>query len=169
MKETIRILGIDPGSQITGFGLIDICGDSTKLVECGSIRTSGDHSERLRQIFAQVSEVVGKYRPSEIAIESVFVNKNAGSALKLGQARSAALCATFEFELHVFEYAPRQIKRSVVGNGGADKSQVQLMVRMLLSMTAEPQADAADALAAALCHSHERTSQIKLREAVQQL
>ncbi|MGI9260097.1 MAG: crossover junction endodeoxyribonuclease RuvC [Gammaproteobacteria bacterium] len=164
----MRILGIDPGSQITGFGLIDVCGDRTRLVESGNIRTSGDHSARLKQIFSDVSEIVGRYGPGEIAIERVFVSKNADSALKLGQARAAALCATFESDLPVFEYAPRQIKRSVVGNGGADKAQVQVMVKMLLSMQTQPQADTADALAAALCHSHERTSQIRIREAALQ-
>ncbi len=148
--------------------MIDVCGDRTRLVESGNIRTSGDHSVRLKQIFADVSEIVGRFRPGEIAIERVFVNKNADSALKLGQARAAALCATFESDLPVFEYAPRQIKRSVVGNGGADKTQVQVMVKMLLAMQTEPQADAADALAAALCHSHERISQIRLREAALQ-
>ena len=168
MKETIRILGIDPGSQITGFGLIDVCGDRARLVESGNIRTSGDHSARLRRIFSDCSDIVGKYRPGEIAIERVFVSKNADSALKLGQARAAALCATFDLDLPVFEYAPRQIKRSVVGNGGADKSQVQIMVKMLLSMQTEPQSDTADALAAALCHSHERASQIRIREAALQ-
>ncbi len=168
MKETIRILGIDPGSQITGFGLIDVCGNRTRLVEAGNIRTSGDHSTRLKRIFADISEIVARFRPGEIAIERVFVSKNADSALKLGQARAAALCATFESDLPVFEYAPRKIKSAVVGNGGADKAQVQVMVKMLLSMQTEPQADAADALAAALCHSHERTSQIRIRAAALQ-
>lgn len=165
MKATIRILGIDPGSQVTGFGLVDVQGDRMTLVDCGTIRTSGDHSSRLRQIFADMAEVVVTHGPDEIAIERVFVNKNADSALKLGQARAAALCATFTAELPVFEYAARHIKKSVVGNGGADKSQIQHMVKMLLSLQSEPQSDAADALAAALCHCHERRAHSLLREA----
>lgn len=164
MREGIRILGIDPGSRLTGYGFIDVRGSQTVLVDWGTIRTAGDHSSRLRQIFGEVAELVAQYQPVEIAIERVFVHRNPDSALKLGQARAAALCATFQAELPIFEYATRHIKKAVVGSGGADKTQVQHMVKMLLAMNDEPQADAADALAVALCHSHERNTHALLRE-----
>ncbi len=164
MREGIRILGIDPGSRLTGYGFIDARGGQTVLVDWGTIRTAGDHSSRLRQIFGEVAELVAQYQPVEIAIERVFVHRNPDSALKLGQARAAALCATFQAELPIFEYATRHIKKAVVGSGGADKTQVQHMVKMLLAMNDEPQADAADALAVALCHSHERNTHALLRE-----
>ncbi len=168
VKETIRILGIDPGSRITGYGFIDVCGSQTVLVDCGIIRTAGDHSGRLRQIFIEVGALVARHQPVEIAVERVFVHRNADSALKLGQARAAALCATFQAELPIFEYAARHIKKAVVGNGGADKAQVQHMIKLLLAMGDDPQADAADALAAALCHSHERNSYSLLRQVAAQ-
>jgi len=168
VRETIRILGIDPGSRITGYGFIDVCGRQTVLVDCGAIRTSGDHSSRLRQIFTEVGTLVALHRPVEIAVERVFVHRNADSALKLGQARAAALCATFQAELPIFEYAARHIKKAVVGSGGADKTQVQHMIKLLLSMDDDPQADAADALAAALCHSHERNTYSLLRQVAAQ-
>ena len=165
MRETIRILGIDPGSRITGYGFIDARRDQAVLVHWGTIKTDGDHCCRLRQIFEEVSVLVTEYQPAEIAVERVFVNKNADSALKLGQARAAALCATFHADLPIFEYAARHVKKAVVGSGGADKSQVQHMIKMLLAMKEAPQADAADALAVALCHSHERNTQALYREA----
>lgn len=166
MSEATRILGIDPGSRITGYGLIDARrrGNDTKLIHFGTIQTNGEHSARLRQIFEQIGSLVREFRPHEVAIERVFVHRNADSALKLGQARAAALCATFEADLPVFEYAARYIKKAVVGRGGADKVQVQLMVKLLLGMQAEPQADAADALAAALCHSLARGTRSLLEE-----
>jgi crossover junction endodeoxyribonuclease RuvC len=156
MSETVRILGIDPGSQTTGFGIVDLVGLQTKPVHWGGIRTSGDHCGRLKEIFVSLGEVVRKYAPDEIAIESVFMHRSADSALKLGQARAAALCATFEASLPVFEYAPRHIKKALVGSGSAEKSQVEHMVRMILGIREEIQADAADALAAAVCHAHQR-------------
>jgi crossover junction endodeoxyribonuclease RuvC len=166
MSEVARILGIDPGSKTTGYGLIDTCrrGNETKLVHFGAIHTAGEHNERLRQIFAQIGDLVREYHPDEVAIERVFVHRNADSALKLGQARAAALCATFEADLPVFEYAARHIKKAVVGSGSADKAQVQHMVRLLLGLQAAPQEDAADALAAALCHSHARGTRSLLEE-----
>ena len=166
MSEVARILGIDPGSQTTGYGFIDVSrrGNETKVVDFGAINTSGEHSDRLRQIFRQVGCLVKEYHPDEVAIERVFVHRNADSALKLGQARAAALCATFEADLPVFEYAARHIKKAVVGSGSADKAQVQHMVRLLLGLQAAPQEDAADALAAALCHSHARGTRSLLEE-----
>lgn len=157
LTETLRILGIDPGSRLTGFGVVDIAGDRAAYVASGSVdSTEGDFPQRLRQIFESIGEIVTEYRPQVLAIESVFVHKNAGSALKLGHARSAALCATFATELDVFEYAPREIKQAVVGTGAATKEQVQHMVVSLLNLSGSPSPDAADALAAALCHGHRR-------------
>ncbi|HSG59022.1 MAG TPA: crossover junction endodeoxyribonuclease RuvC [Woeseiaceae bacterium] len=163
MTETCRILGIDPGSRFTGFGVLDFDGDRPSYVASGTIRShEGTFPDRLRKIFVSVREVVEQYRPDVIVIESVFMAKNAGSALKLGHARSAALCATFGFELDVHEYAPREIKQAVVGTGSASKEQVQHMVVSLLQLDGMPAADAADALAAALCHGHQRHLQSRL-------
>ena len=166
MRETTRILGIDPGSRATGYGIIDARhrGSECALVHWGTIQTQGEHSERLKQIFVEMGDLVREFMPGEVAIERVFVHRNPDSALKLGQARAAALCATFEADLPVFEYAARHIKKAIVGRGGADKTQVQQMVKLLLGMKAEPQADAADALAAALCHSHARNTRSLLEE-----
>jgi crossover junction endodeoxyribonuclease RuvC len=150
----IRILGIDPGSRLTGYGLIDADGGHSRYVASGCLQVGGDSlSDKLGLIFRELSELMSEYRPQHFAIESVFMHRNAGSALKLGQARGAAICAAVMQELPVAEYAPREIKLSVVGRGGADKQQVQHMVRVLLNLSDVPQADAADALAVALCHS----------------
>lgn len=163
MTETCRILGIDPGSRFTGFGVLDFDGDRPSYVASGTIRShEGTFPDRLRKIFVSVREVVEQYRPDVIVIESVFMAKNAGSALKLGHARSAALCATFGFELDVHEYAPREIKQAVVGTGSASKEQVQHMVVSLLQLDGVPAPDAADALAAALCHGNQRRLHAKL-------
>jgi len=156
MSDTVRILGIDPGSQITGFGIVDATGKTTRAVKWGGIRTSGDHFDRLKTIFREVDALVREYGPHEIAVERVFVHRNADSALKLGQARAAALCATFATGVPIFEYAARHIKKALVGNGAAEKAQVQHMVKLLLGIDGAIEADAADALAAAVCHSHER-------------
>jgi len=156
MSDSIRILGIDPGSQITGFGIVDATGKTARAVEWGGIRTSGDHFERLKTIFREVGALVREYAPDEIAVERVFVHRNADSALKLGQARSAALCSTFAAEVPIFEYAARHIKKALVGSGAGEKAQVQHMVKLLLGIDGAIEPDAADALAAALCHAHER-------------
>ena len=161
MSGGIRILGIDPGSRVTGFGLIVAEGTRYSYVASGCIRTpSGDFAGRLREIFKQVGEVSRKHQPQEVAIEGVFLSKNAATALKLGQARAAAMCATFALDLPIFEYAPRQIKQSVVGTGKAEKVQVEHMVRVLLKLKGPIQSDAADALAVALCHASIRDSAI---------
>lgn len=150
-----RILGIDPGSRLTGFGVLDFVGDKATYVASGSIASAkGEFSDRLKLIFRSVSEIVAEYKPGVVAIESVFVSKNAGSALKLGHARSAAICATFEYDIEVFEYAPREIKKAVVGTGSASKEQIQHMVVAMLNLQGTPAPDAADALATALCHGH---------------
>jgi len=153
---SVRILGIDPGSQVTGFGIVDVAGNRTTAVEWGSIRTGGEHSDRLRSIFLGVGQIVREYGPAEIAIERVFLSRNADSALKLGQARAAAICATFESSVPIYEYSARHIKKAVVGRGAAEKDQVQLMVQMILGIKEAIAADAADALAAAICHANER-------------
>ena len=164
MTRTRRILGIDPGSRLTGFGILDVDNDRATYVASGTVSTpDGEFPDRLRQIFTSVGEVVEQYRPQVVAIESVFMHKNAGSALKLGQARSAALCATFAFDVEVFEYAPREIKLAIVGTGAATKEQVQHMVTSLLQLDAAPSSDAADALAAALCHGHQQRTRAMMR------
>jgi crossover junction endodeoxyribonuclease RuvC len=151
---TVRVLGIDPGSQRTGFGVLDAVGNRLTYVASGVIRTSqADFAARLCEIFRCVQTIVTQYQPQEIAIEKVFVNRNPDSALKLGQARGAAICGTVEAKAEVFEYATRQIKQAVVGTGNAEKAQVQLMMRNLLRLDGPVPADAADALAAAVCHA----------------
>ena len=163
MSERRRILGIDPGSRLTGFGVLDFDGDRPTYVTSGTVRSrDGTFSERLKRIFVSVGEIVDEYRPDIVAIESVFMARNAGSALKLGHARSAALCATFAYDVEVFEYAPREIKQAVVGTGSASKEQVQHMVVSLLQLDGTPSNDAADALAAALCHGHQRLLKAQL-------
>ena len=161
MTARLRILGIDPGSRVTGFGLVDFDNERACYVASGSISSAnGPFADRLRLIFHSVTEIVAEYRPEAVAIENVFVHRNAMSALKLGQARSAALCATFARKVEVYEYAPREIKLAVVGSGSASKEQVQHMVVSLLGLNGRPLPDAADALAAALCHGNQR----RLRE-----
>ena len=163
MTDRIRILGIDPGSRFTGFGVVDCVGDASTYVASGTIRSpDGSFPERLRKIFESVGEIVAEYRPAVVSIESVFMARNAGSALKLGQARSAALCATFSADVEVFEYSPREIKLAVVGTGAATKAQVQHMIVSLLNLDGAPATDASDALAAAICHAHQRRLQSSL-------
>ncbi len=163
MTDRQRILGIDPGSRVTGFGVVDFSDDRARYVASGVISSlDGDFPGRLRQIYEAVQAVAVEYAPDIVAIESVFMHRNAGSALKLGQARSAALCATFALDVDVYEYAPREIKLAVVGNGGATKAQVQHMIAALLGLERPPAADAADALAAAICHGHHRRLQGRL-------
>ena len=157
------ILGIDPGSRITGYGLINIVGARNEYIASGCIRIKGDElPERLNQVFAGVTEVIRQFTPQEMAIEQVFMSRNADSALKLGQARGVAIVAGTQQELPVFEYAARSIKQAVVGKGSADKVQVQHMVAQILKLPGLPQADAADALAIALCHANTRLGLIKM-------
>ncbi|MBK7249814.1 MAG: crossover junction endodeoxyribonuclease RuvC [Gammaproteobacteria bacterium] len=154
-----RVLGLDPGSRRTGFGLLDWEGPDCRHVAHGCIDVASEpFAQRLRRIFEAVSEVIACHRPDEIAIERVFVDRNADSAIKLGQARGAAICAVTP-GIAVFEYAPRAVKLAVVGAGGAEKSQVNHMVRELLGVRTVLAADAADALAVALCHAHTRRLQ----------
>jgi crossover junction endodeoxyribonuclease RuvC len=152
-----RILGIDPGSRITGYGVVDVDGPATRYVASGTVRCGGGElPTRLRAIFEGLDEIIGSYSPEESAIEQVFMHRNADSALKLGQARGAAICACTSHDLAIGEYTPRQIKQAVVGTGAASKSQVQQMVQRLLTLPAAPPSDAADALAVALCHGQAR-------------
>jgi crossover junction endodeoxyribonuclease RuvC len=151
-------MGIDPGSRITGYGIIDIEGPRSLYVVSGGIQTDSSQAlpERLKTIFEAVAEIVRLYQPMEVAVEQVFMHRNPDSALKLGQARGAAICAVVVAGLPVSEYAARSIKQAVVGNGAADKTQVQRMVALLLRLPEPLQADAADALAVAICHGHTR-------------
>lgn len=150
----IRILGIDPGSQITGFGIIEITRGRQHYVTSGCIRIakfSWEH--RLQEIFEALTKIITEYSPTLAAIEKIFVHKNVSSALKLGQARGAAVVAMALQGLPIAEYTARQIKKAVVGYGAADKVQVQKMMQILLKLNGLPQSDAADALAAAICHA----------------
>jgi crossover junction endodeoxyribonuclease RuvC len=150
-----RILGIDPGLRITGFGLIAASGTRLQYVTSGCIRmSSGELPARLKVILRDLGSVIATHAPTEVAIEKVFVNVNPQSTLLLGQARGAAICAAVLAELPVTEYTALQIKQGVVGYGKAAKEQVQEMVRRLLALPAAPSADAADALACAICHAH---------------
>ncbi|MHB8473636.1 MAG: crossover junction endodeoxyribonuclease RuvC [Gammaproteobacteria bacterium] len=150
-----RILGIDPGSLITGYGIIDVDGPRNHYVTSGCLRLPGESlPSRLRVIFVELGELMDIHKPDQMAIEAVFMHRNADSALKLGQARGAAICAGVIRDLPVAEYSPRQVKQAVVGKGGATKFQIQHMVKVLLKLAGAPQADAADALAIALCHGH---------------
>ena len=151
----LRILGIDPGSRFTGIGVIEVRGDRVSVVHHTVIKAgTGDFPTRLGTIFSGVRDLVAAHAPHVAAVETVFVSHNAASAIKLGQARGAAVCAVIDAGLEVAEYAPRAIKQALVGRGGADKVQVQHMVRVLLGLRETPPEDAADALAVALCHHH---------------
>lgn len=151
------ILGIDPGSRCTGFGVIETNGQRHQYITSGNIKTDGeDAAQRCFQIYAGISQIVQTYQPDESGIEQVFVRHNPSSALKLGQARGAAMVAVAACEVSVAEYSPRKIKQSVVGYGAADKAQVQHMIKLMLSLNDIPQVDAADALAVAICHANHR-------------
>jgi len=154
----MRILGIDPGSRVTGYGVIDCRGSEIGFITCGTIRMQAerDFSQRLFMIFEGLSKVIAEHRPEVVAVEDLFVAYNPRSALKLGQARGAAIVAARQQRLPVFDYTPRKIKQAVAGYGQAEKSQVQEMVLVLLELSALPSSDAADALAVALCHANHR-------------
>jgi len=156
-----RILGIDPGSQRTGIGIIDADpAGRTRHVYHAALELLDNETFplRLKQIFDDLCALIDEHRPDEVAIERVFMARNADSALKLGQARGAAICAAVHKGLAITEYAPKEIKQAVVGGGAADKAQIQHMVGVLLSLAQQLQADAADALAVALTHAHTRAS-----------
>ena len=157
------ILGIDPGSRVTGYGIVNAVGNRLEYVTCGSIHLPNvDHPQRLKKIFDSVCQIIEEFSPQESAIEEVFFGKSVSSALKLGQARGSAMVACLHHDLPVAEYSPRKVKQALVGNGNADKTQVQHMIKVLLGVTGEVQADAADALAIAICHANTKASLIKV-------
>lgn len=153
-----KILGIDPGSRITGWGVVDLAqARQPSYVASGCIRLKAESlGQKLAQLYAGLTDLIAVHQPDEVAIEQVFMARNADSALKLGQARGAAMVCVVNHGLAVAEYAATEIKQAVVGKGSADKTQVQHMVTALLGLSGRPQADAADALAIALCHAHTR-------------
>ena len=158
-RQQQRILGIDPGLNVTGFGVIDSDGHHSRYVHSGNIRIRGSAGEtgmapRLGKIFRVLTEVISEYRPVEVAVEEVFVSRNMASALKLGHARGAAISAAVQSQVPVREYSARYVKQAVVGNGAASKEQVQHMVLRLLALHGKLQEDEADALAVSLCHAH---------------
>lgn len=163
-NQAIRILGIDPGSRVTGYGIIEQGPKSCRYIASGCIRVKADYfPDRLKQIFDSVLEIIEIYHPEQMAIEQVFLHKNADSALKLGQARGAAICAVQTADLPVFEYAARQVKQALVGKGNAEKTQVQHMVKILLGIQGELQIDASDALGICLCHSHYHQTALRIQ------
>lgn len=150
-----RILGIDPGSNITGFGVIEVDARQINYVDCGCLRLKGDTMpKKLGNLLNQLESVIDQHKPTEVAVEAIFLHINADSALKLGQARGVVLALVITKLLPIFEYAAKQVKLAVTGKGGADKIQVQYMVSQMLKLNNNLQADAADALAIALCHAH---------------
>ncbi len=160
------LLGIDPGSRITGYGVIRVQGNHHEYVASGCVKVvDAEIDKRLLQIYQGICQVIDTYLPVEAAIEQVFMHRNPSSAIKLGQARGAAIVACGKAALLLAEYSPRQVKQSVVGYGGADKEQVQHMVCRLLNLKETPQADAADALAIALTHAQTRSTQAIIRAA----
>ncbi len=165
MNTRIRVLGIDPGYRLTGYGLIDTDGQQSRYVNSGKIPGVGsDSANRLKSIYFEIRRIVDEFHPDEVAVEKVFMHRNADSVLKLSQARAAAICGTFEHELVVYEYAARVVKKSVVGRGNADKVQVQHMVKALLGIETTLGADESDALAVALCHAHTRPLATRLEK-----
>jgi len=154
-RSSVRVLGIDPGSVITGYGIIESNGARSVYVAHGHIRVKGStFADRLGHIHSALSDVIDKYQPAQVAIEQVFVSNNAMSALKLGQARGAAITAVVSRDIPVSEYAARSVKQVVTGSGSSDKQQVQIMVKSLLGLNRPVQVDAADGLAIAICHAH---------------
>ena len=163
---SIRILGIDPGSINTGYGIIDTKGNHSTHIDNGIIKITGDElPEKLRCIFAGLNDLIDQYQPDEISIEKVFVHRNADSALKLGQARGAAITACTMRDIPVFEYTANQVKQATVGKGHAAKQQVQHMIKVLLCLAEVPATDAADGLAIALCHAHSREGLMRMQGA----
>lgn len=161
----MRILGIDPGSRVTGFGVVQMLRNGRlQYVASGCVRApTANLADRLKTIYEGVDEIIATYQPAILAVERIFMARNADSALKLGQARGAALCAGINAGLAVSEYSATEIKSAIVGRGRADKRQVQHMVRALLDLDRAPPVDAADALACAICHAHVTVGRTALR------
>lgn len=162
MTGKSRILGIDPGSRTTGYGIIDKIGPNLGFVTCGTIRTGGEDKfgDRLLVIYEGLRSVIDQYKPDVAAVEDVFLSQNPQSALKLGHARGVAVLAAMKSGLEVHDYLPRKVKQAVAGYGQADKQQVQHMVRALLELSSSPSNDAADALAVAICHANQTALQL---------
>ena len=157
--SAIRIIGVDPGSRSTGYGIVESDGSRLVHVASGFVRTThGEWSDRLSGIFEGLGEVIDTYAPHEFAIEKVFMHRNPSSALKLGQARGVAILAGAQRSLAVHEYSPNEIKQAVTGKGHASKEQIQYMTKVLLSLREPPQTDQADALAVAICRAHLRAT-----------
>lgn len=166
-----RILGIDPGSQRTGVGIIDVdaAGRATHVYNSALVLLGeGDFAQRLKRLLVGLSEVIETWRPQEVAIERVFLARNPDSALKLGQARGAAISAVVMCDLPVHEYAAKEVKLALVGKGGAEKTQIQHMVALMLNLQGRLQSDAADALAIAITHAHVRATAQRLGVSTQQ-
>lgn len=160
----VIVLGVDPGSRCTGYGIVQDDAAGPKLLAFGTIRTEVEHfPDRLKVIYDGIFKVAQRYEASELSIEQVFMSKNADSALKLGQARGAAICGALNAGLSVHEYAARQVKQALVGKGSAEKAQVQHMVRYLLGLKTSLPVDASDALGIALCHLHHRQTRLKMQ------
>lgn len=160
-RDSLRVMGIDPGSRVTGYGVIEKTKNSIEFIACGVIKTSPKLplSARLQEIYDGIAEVIVRHQPVRAAVEDIFVAVNPSSALKLGHARGVIILAIMQHNLSIHEYSPKIIKQAVVGYGQAGKPQVQQMVRTLLKLSTNPSYDAADALAAALCClNHYRTS-----------
>ena len=164
IRSLVRILGIDPGLRRTGWGVIDVEGNRLMFVACGSVETRETLplAERLVAIHQGLTQVLGEFSPLEAAVEQTFVNKDGVATLKLGQARGVAMLAPAMFGISVAEYAPNQVKKTVVGAGHADKAQIRMMLGVLLPKAAPKTADAADALAIAITHAHHRQSRALL-------
>ena len=159
-----RILGIDPGSINTGYGIIDTKGNHSKHIENGIIKVKGENlADKLKTIHESLTNIINEYQPEEIAIEKVFMHRNADSALKLGQARGAAIAACAMQDIPVFEYTANQVKQATVGKGHAAKEQVQHMIKVLLCLDKVPKTDAADALAVAICHANSREGLLRMQ------
>lgn len=162
--KPIRILGIDPGSRVTGYGIVDFHLNHARHVASGCIQVRGDDlTARLRAIFDGITGIIDGEGPAELAVEQVFFHRNAASALKLGQARGAALMAGVTRGLPLYEYSPNEVKQAVTGRGHAAKDQVQHMIKMLLCLRELPASDAADALAVAICHGHTSQTLARIR------
>ena len=151
----MRVIGIDPGSRVIGYGIIEMLPNNYRYISSGTLRINADNLPlKLKQIFNSILQLIQEYQPQQMAIEQIFMSKNADSALKLGQARGAAICAVQTQDIPVFEYAARQVKQAIVGKGSAEKTQVQHMVKLLLNLQGTMQIDASDELGIAICHAH---------------
>lgn len=158
MVNRVRILGIDPGLRNMGWGVIEVLGNKLEYIDCGTVYSDNKSplAIRLKELFKGLSKILEQYKPLEAAVEQTFVNKDAVATLKLGQARSIAMLVPSLYDVSVAEYAPNKVKKTVIGVGHGDKKQIQMMVKMLLPKAKATSADAADALAIAICHAHSR-------------